>query len=114
MRHHEIEEDQIRLVEGEEFEDLAWIGGLPKVRVSALLQNSFEQENVCRLVVHNENPAFLNDFLLYHALTLRVPSKDHGSTCAAVQSGNDKPQHWLDLPAPLKHVQIRSFPELHP
>ena len=67
MRHHEIEQNQIGLIKREEFKHLARVVGLTEVRVSALLQDAFEQENVCGLIVYDENPAFLDDFLLYHS-----------------------------------------------
>src|SRR5437773_11286284 len=66
MRHHDIEQNQIGLIEGEAFKYLAWVIGFTKIGVSALLQNAFEQEYVGGLIVHNENPAFPDDFLLYH------------------------------------------------
>ena len=66
IRHHEIEQNQIGLLECEEFEYLAWVVGFTKICVSSLLQNAFEQEYVCGLIVNDENPAFPDDFLLYH------------------------------------------------
>ncbi len=38
---------------------------MDKIRVTALLKNAFEQENVCGLIVHDENPAALDYFFPY-------------------------------------------------
>src|SRR5437867_932743 len=67
MRHHEIEKNKIRFVDREEFQDLAGLGGLAEVGVSALLKNAFQQQNIRGLIVHDENAAFLDNFLLNHS-----------------------------------------------
>jgi len=71
--HHEVQKNQIRFVDGEEFQDLAGIGGLAEIRVPAGLQDALEQEHIGRLIVDDENPAPSDDLLLYQTNPLYRP-----------------------------------------
>ena len=60
MGHHQIEKNQIGLIDREEFEYLTWIGGRCDVLITARLQNPLQEQDISGVIVYDQDSAFLN------------------------------------------------------